>query len=203
MLCIKVADDVYMSGWTSVLQFSWNSTILQIDGTIAVMLDSNSLHFVTLFQRTLVKAGTDLCAAAVMQHETCIRAHVRGYNCHPKQLLTIDKLRTNQMFELHNEQARHWSDCICILTATLYNKLPKSTNINLRSHYATNASQLRSESLCVWRKNRQKVVRCTVRSIAAVCSCNPPIFHEHGWNHARFALRCCRDAQVCTSLYMM
>ncbi len=25
----------------------------------------------------------DLRTVLVMQHETCIRAHVRGYNCHP------------------------------------------------------------------------------------------------------------------------
>ncbi len=47
-----------------------------------------------------IKAATDLRAVAVMQHETCICAHVRGNNIHSKQPQTINKLRTNQRFEL-------------------------------------------------------------------------------------------------------
>ncbi len=121
-----------------------------------------------MLQLIRIKAGTDLHAAVVMQNETGIRAHVRGYNCHPKQPWTINKLRTNHRFKLRNKQARRWSDCICIQSVT---RCSKPTNVNLRSHCATNAPQLRSESFCVW------VVCCAVRSIAA--------------GHAQFVLATC------------
>ncbi len=133
-----------------------------------------------------------------MQHETCIRVHVCRYNCHPKQPQTINKLRTNQRFEWRNKQARHWSDCICILSFTLCNG---STNVNLCSHCATNTPELRGESLCVCRKNRQKVVRCAVWSIATdhaqfVLETRPYFMNMHG----TMSVSCCITAAECKSV---
>ncbi len=115
----------------------WRWTYVLTDFFVQNSIPNNYLN---LFD---VKAGTDLPAAAVMQHETCIRVHVRGYNFHPKQPQTINKLRTNQRFKLRNKQARHWSDCICILSITPCNK---SMNVNILSLCATNAPQLCSKS---------------------------------------------------------
>ncbi len=52
-LYTKVTDDSNMWAWTSVLQFSWNGTMLHI----AVTLCSNFLHLVTLSQRAPVRLG--------------------------------------------------------------------------------------------------------------------------------------------------
>ncbi len=47
----KVTDDSYRCGWTNILQFSWNGTMLL---TIVVMLHSNFLHLITSSWTVLV-----------------------------------------------------------------------------------------------------------------------------------------------------
>ncbi len=118
------------------------------------------------------KSSTDLNTAAVMQHEMCITARVCGNNCHPKQPRTINKLRTNQRFELRNEQGRHWSSQINEHKFTF----------TLRHKRLSTAQRI---PLCLAQKPTESSL---LRGSCAVRACNPSMLHEHAGNHARFVL---------------
>ncbi len=79
MLRTEVIDDGNMCEWTSVLQFSWNDTILQIMLHISVTLHSNFLHRITL-SRTAVVTYHSYRTVFWQCYIICL-THLKIYQC--------------------------------------------------------------------------------------------------------------------------